>query len=95
MNQLYALVIRDCQEFWCYQSDLIGVFDSKERDKREFIKWFNNELPRTKVHGFWEQRVVFRISIVIHNVPVYSPHLTHRTHLFTRAGPQPVIYLLD
>lgn len=42
MNQLYALVIRDCQEFWCYQSDLIGVFDSKERAKRGFIKWFNN-----------------------------------------------------
>ena len=49
------------------------------------------ELPQTKVHGFWEQRVVFRISIVIHNVPVYSPHLTHRTRLFTRAGPQPII----
>ena len=42
MNQLYALVIRDCQEFWGYQSDLIGVFDSKERAKRGFIKWFNN-----------------------------------------------------
>lgn len=41
MNQLYALVIRDCQEFWCYQSDLIGIFDSKERAKREFVKWFN------------------------------------------------------
>ena len=50
-----------------------------------------DELPRTKVHGFWEQWVVFRISIVIYNVPVYSLHLTHRTHLFTRAGSQPII----
>ena len=63
-------------------------------DKFDQIMSGQDELPRTKVHGFWEQRVVFRISIVICNVPVYSPHLTHRTHLFTRAGPQPVIYSL-
>ena len=39
---VYATVIRDCQDFWDYPTDLIGVYPSRKSAEQSLIIWLQD-----------------------------------------------------